>query len=291
MFAQFLIAFREGLEGALLTAILLAYLRKTQRGPLTRFIWYGVFGALGASFAIGFLINLLYGGLTGAVKPLFEGIAALFAVLVLSYMIYWMMVRSPTLRTDLEQRTESLVQQGSSWGLVSFAFVAVVREGIESVLFLTPFLMQDPFGTIQGSLLGVLAAILVALLFFSAGMKLNLRRFFYFTGVLLVFVAGGLVGYGVHELIEFWEAANVPLGWIAQPAFVLPFSADHPLHHKGVIGGIFATLFGYTVSPEWIRLIAHGLYLLIAFPLLVKSFRTSQSRFSPSPQGESNKPL
>ncbi|MHA2407750.1 MAG: FTR1 family protein, partial [Candidatus Ranarchaeia archaeon] len=93
MFAQFLIAFREGLEGAILTAILLGYLQKTQRPSLTRVVWYGVGAAIVASFLLSFTINMLYGGLTGPMKPLFEGVAALIAVAVLSSMIYWMAVQ------------------------------------------------------------------------------------------------------------------------------------------------------------------------------------------------------
>ena len=102
---------------------------------------------------------------------------------------------------------------------------------------------------------------------------MNLRRFFYFTGILLVFLAGGLLGYGIHELIEFFNEIGVNLGWIAQPAFILPIPSGHPLHHKGLIGGVLATLFGYTVNPEWIRIISHVLYLVITLPLVVRTYQ------------------
>jgi high-affinity iron transporter len=280
MFAQFLIAFREGLEGAILTAILIGYLQKTQRHSLTRAVWYGVVVAIAASFVLSFAIILLYGGLSGPMKPLFEGVAALIAVVVLSSMIYWMAIQGSSLQQHLEQRTELIVQQGTSFGLMTFAFVAVFREGVETVLFLTPYVVQDLLGTLLGSLFGLLSAILIALGFFVAGRKLNLRRFFYFTGILLVFLAGGLLGYGIHELVEFFTDIGVNLGWVAQPAFILPFPADHILHHKGLIGGILATLFGYTVNPEWIRVTSHMVYLIVTLPLVVKAYQKREESSS-----------
>jgi high-affinity iron transporter len=136
--------------------------------------------------------------------------------------------------------------------------------------------VQDLFGTLLGALFGLVGAVLIALGFFVAGRKLNLRRFFYFTGILLVFLAGGLLGYGIHELVEFFTDIGVNLGWVAQPAFILPFPADHILHHKGLIGGILATLFGYTVNPEWIRVISHMVYLIITLPLVVKAYQNRE---------------
>jgi high-affinity iron transporter len=243
-------------------------------------VGYGVAIAIAASFLLGFLIILLYGGLVGPMKPLFEGVAALIAVVVLSSMIYWMAKQGPSIQQHLEQKTELIVQQGTSLGMLSFAFVAVFREGVETVLFLTPYVVQDLYGTLIGSLIGIFGAILISFGFFLAGRKMNLRVFFYFTGILLVFLAGGLLGYGVHELIEFFSEIGINLGWIAQPAFVLPFPSDHILHHKGVIGGIFATLFGYSVNPEWMRVILHIIYLVLTLPLVIKAYKKKKPNSS-----------
>ncbi|MHA1917902.1 MAG: FTR1 family iron permease [Candidatus Ranarchaeia archaeon] len=273
MIPQFLITFREGLEGAILIAILLGYLLKTERPHLTRFVWYGVFGAIVTSFMLSFFIIILYDGLTGPMKPLFEGITALFAVIVLTFMINWIAVQGPSLKQTLEQKTELIVQQGTIGSLVSFAFIAIFREGVETVLFLTPYALQDIFGTILGSFFGLLGAIIIAYSFVVVGKTMDLRRFFYYSGILLVFLAGGLLGYGIHELVEFTNVIGFNLGWIAQSAFTLPFSSEHIFHHKGLIGGIFATLFGYTVNPEWIRIIGQGLYLLIVPPLVINAYR------------------
>lgn len=133
-------AFREALEAALITAIILAYLKRTKRNPLSRYIWYGVYAAVAASLIFGVSVWLIYGGLSVSAKALFEGAAALFAVSVLSSMIYWMATKGKELRTELERKVEEIATRGATVALISFAFVAVFREGLETVLFLTPFL-------------------------------------------------------------------------------------------------------------------------------------------------------
>jgi len=271
MLGQYLIAFREVLEAALITSIVLAYLARTGRRALSRYVWYGVFSATVASVALGVLIIRVYGGLAESVKPLFEGAAALVAVAVLSSMIYWMATRGKELKAEVEKRVESITTRGAVLGLVSFAFVAVFREGLETVLFLTPFLVTDALATIAGLLLGTVTSLALAYAIFFAGMKISIRRFFYFTSILLVLLAGGLAGYGVHELIEY--TGEDAWGWLGQRAYNLGIASDNPLHHKGIIGSVFAVMFGYTVSAEWARVIAHVSYLIIVLPLVLWVYR------------------
>jgi len=268
---QYLIAFREVLEAALITSIVLAYLARTGRRGLSRYVWYGVLIATAASVVLGGGIFAFYGTLSEAYEQLFEGIAALIAVAVLSTMIYWMATKGKELKTEVEKQVESLTTRGAILGLVSFAFVAVFREGLETVLFLTPFLVTDTVGTVAGFLLGMVTAIALAYAIFFAGMKINIRRFFYFTSILLVLLAGGLAGYGIHELIEY--TGENAWGWLGQRAYNLGIPSDNPLHHKGVIGSIFAVMFGYTVSAEWARVIVHLTYLIIALPLVLWVYR------------------
>jgi high-affinity iron transporter len=152
--------------------------------------------------------------------------------------------------------------------------VAVFREGLETVLFLTPFLVEDAFGTATGLLLGVVTSVALAYAIFFAGMKISMRRFFYFTSILLVLLAGGLAGYGVHELIEY--TGEGAWGLLGQRAYVLSIASDNPLHHKGVIGSVFAVMFGYTVSAEWARVIVHLSYLAVALPLVLWVYRKKE---------------
>ena len=273
MIGQFLLAFREALEAALIIAIILAYLARTKRNPLIRYAWYGVYLAVAASFGFGAFIWFMYSGLSGPTKALFEGVAALFAVFVLSSMIYWMARKGKVLRKEVERRVKGIVTRGSTFALTSFSFIVVFREGLETVLFLSPFLLDDVAGTLIGAFLGVVASLVLAYIIFVVGMKINMRKFFYFTSIMLVLLAGGLTGYGVHELVEYSEDTGIELGWLGEYAYDLDISSESPFHHKGIIGSVFAVTLGYTVKAEWIRVVFHLAYLAIALPLIVWVYR------------------
>jgi len=273
MLGQYLITFREVLEAALITAIVLAYLARTGRKTLSHYVWYGVYLAIAASAVLGVSIWLVYGILSKSVQVLFEGAAALIAVIVLSSMIYWTATKGRELKKEVERKVEAIATREATLGLASFAFIAVFREGFETVLFLTPFMVTDASDTFIGAFLGMLASLGLAYAIFAIGMKINMRRFFYFTSILLVLLAGGLTGYGVHELIEYSELSGTGLGWLGDSAYVLNLSSDSPFHHKGAIGSIFAVMFGYTVEAEWLRLIAHFAYLAIVLPLVIWAYR------------------
>jgi high-affinity iron transporter len=211
----------------------------------------------------------VYGTLSRASQVLFEGVAALIAVAVLTSMIYWMAIKGRAIKREVEGRVERAVTQGAIIGLVSLTFILVFREGLETVLFLTPTFGVDPTGTLVGAALGVLAGTLLAYGVFKMGLKLDLRKFFFLTSLLLILIAGGLLGYGVHELIEYGEIQGSEFGWWGEAAYTLPIAGDSVLHHRGAVGSIFAVMFGYTVSAEWARVIAHAVYLAVALPLVV----------------------
>jgi high-affinity iron transporter len=268
MIGQYLITFREVLEAALIISIVLAYLTRTDRSKLSRYVWYGVLSAIFASVIIGIIIWFVYGSLSSTVKVFFEGVAALIAVVVLSLMIFWMAAKGRELKSEVERRVEDISTRGTALGLVSFAFIIVFREGIETVLFLTPFLVTDMIATISGLTLGLMTSLGLAYGIFVLGMKINIRRFFYFTSILLIFLAGGLLGYGVHELIEYSRLVGMQLGWLGDYAYVLSVQSGSLLHHKGAIGSVLAVMFGYTVKAEWLRVVLHFAYIVIALPLV-----------------------
>lgn len=274
MLAQYLLTFREVLEAALLVAIILAFLARTGRANVSRYAWYGVFAATASSLATGGAVVALYGSLDAATEKLFEGVAAVVAVAVLTSMIYWMAVKGRHIKKEVESRVESAVTQGTVLGLMSLAFVLVFREGLETVLFLTPYMGLDILGTAAGAGLGLLFGIGLAYGIFRLGLKLDLRKFFYFTSVLLVLVAAGLLGYGVHELIEYGEESGAyNLGWWATAAYNLGIPSDSPFHQNGVVGSVFKVLFGYAVAPEWARVVAHLAYLVVVLPLVFLVYR------------------
>ncbi|TET90891.1 MAG: ferrous iron transporter [Methanomassiliicoccales archaeon] len=273
MIGQYLITFREVLEAALITAIILAYLTRTGREHLSRYVWYGVYLSVGASIVLGIVIWTVYGTLSKPSKVLFEGVAALIAVGVLTTMIYWMAVKGKHIKKEIENRVGVALNRGVMIAMISLAFLVVFREGLETVLFLTPFLVTDAAATLAGAVLGVISGFVLAFAIFKIGMKIDLQRFFYFTSILLILLAAGLLGYAVHELTEYTVVTGGDPGWLGQSAYVLDISKDSVFHHKGAVGSVFAVMFGYTVSAEWIRVIAHVLYLVIVMPLVIMVYR------------------
>jgi high-affinity iron transporter len=269
MIGQLVITFREALEALLLVTILITYLKKTGREQFVKSAIYGVIAALVVGAAIAATVMMLYGGLEGGSKELFEGTASLLAVVVLTYMVYWMATKGKEIKKDVERRVES---SRGSLAIAAAAFVFVVREVIETILFLIPFAARDAVSTAIGAVSGVIMAMVISYGISAAGMSFDMRRFFYYSSILLILIAGGLAGYGVHELIEYAEGSGVELGWLASPAYDLGIDKDSPFHQKGIVGSIFAVLFGYTVKAEWLRVIVHGIYLAVAIPTIIRVY-------------------
>jgi high-affinity iron transporter len=184
-----------------------------------------------------------------------------------------MAIKGKYIKQEIEKHIEIVTTKGTIIGLISFAFIIVFREGFETILFLTPFLLDDAIPTFIGMIAGMIAAFILSYSIFIAGMRINLRNFFYLTSILLIFLAGGLAGYGVHELLEYYEKTGVHTGWLAEPAYSLNIPEDSLLHHKGIIGSIFAVMFGYSISPEWVRIIVHLIYLAIMLLIIIQVYK------------------
>lgn len=178
MLGQYLITFREVFEAALISAVIFSYLIRTSRHRLTCFVWYGVYLAIAFSLGLGALISLTYGILPTSFQPLFEATSAFVAVIVLSSMIYWMATKGRYIKKEMEQRIEAIITKGTVIGLVSISFIVVFRGGLETVLFLTPFLLNEPIATLVGVVAGTTSALILSYAIFMVGMKINLRKFF-----------------------------------------------------------------------------------------------------------------
>jgi high-affinity iron transporter len=273
MLGQFVITLREGFEAGLIIGIMIAYLIRTNRNNLVKFVLSGSYLAIILGIIIGAAVFLIYGTLSRSFQLLFEALAAYLAVAVLTTVILWMITKGKTIKKEIERKVEISITKGTMLTLASFAFVVVFREALETVLFLTPFIIIAFQDTIIGTILGILFALFLSYGIFKLGMKINIRRFFYFTSIIIILLAGGLAGYGTHELIEYLEDSNVQLGFWAEKAYDLKISEDDLLHHKNVIGSIFAVMFGYSVSMEWLRLIVHLTYLSIFIPVTIIVYR------------------
>lgn len=204
MFAGMLITIREGLEAFLITGILLGYLKKTGQGELNRYVWGGTIAGVLLSVALALGFQALAVQFEGASAAIFEASASVLAILILSYMILWMQRQSRTLKAEIQAKASLAISSGQILALVMLAFVTVLREGLETAVFLTAITTrasaQNP---LPGAMLGLVAAAVIAYLYFATTVKLNLRRFFIGTGILLIFIAAGLSAHtfmALHEL-------------------------------------------------------------------------------------------
>ena len=259
MLAATLITLREGLEAALIVGLVLSVLNRLGHSNRARSVWAGVLAAIIVSVLAGMAFNALGVAFEGRGEEAFEGVAMLLAAGVLTWMIFWMQRQGRQITTDLEQDVRQAAVAGSSWALFSLAFVAVVREGIETVLFLTAATFSTtPAQTLAGGALGLVIASLLGWLMFATGKRLNARAFFRATGILLILFAAGLVAHGVHEL---QEAAILPT--IIEHVW----DANYILNEGSAVGTFLKALFGYNGNPSLIELLSYLGYYLVIFLL------------------------
>ncbi|MEK6888094.1 MAG: FTR1 family protein [Candidatus Aenigmatarchaeota archaeon] len=268
----FIITFRESLEAALIIGIIAAYLKKTNRNGLTKYLHVGTVAAIIASVAIGAVLASLYGSLSGLSEKLFEGTAAIVASGVLTYMIFWMAKNSGTIKEHLQKKVDSAASTGYVIGIVLVSFVAVFREGIETVLFLTATGVQNPVGTLLGAAAGIILVVVITLLMFKKIYHLDIKKFFQYSSILLIIFAAGLLGYGIHEYMEVAGDMKINMGFLSETAYDINPPAASVFHEKGAAGSVLKSLVGYDGNPEWLRVIAYmiywivvGLYVLVVY--------------------------
>ena len=265
MGSSFLITLREGLEASLILAILLTYLKKTDRWADARFVWAGTAAAIGICLVAGIAIFIALDGLNGKVEYAVEGFIALSATAVLTHMIFWMRSHARTLGKELRDKVDASV--GSALAII--AFVAVLREGLETVLFLLSAETATASGSdvVVGGLIGLALSVVIGFGVYRSGNRLNLRTFFNVTAVLLLLFAAGLAGKAVHELrlLISWEA-----GWLVSSAWTL----ESGVFASGTFYDFMKGLFGWHKSPENIRVLAYFAYLI---PVLLVYLRGAKS--------------
>ena len=278
--APFLVVLRESIEAALIVGIMWAYLDKTNNKEYQKYLAYGTIGAIALSLVLGGGIIILLGELAGFWEKMFEGVASISATLVLSYVIIWMAKHAGSMKGELESKMDFAITSQSANSLVFLAFVAVAREGLETVLFLAPLLSIDIGSTIIGSILAVVVALVLSLAAKRQIYNLDIGKFFKYTSLILIVFAAGLFGYGLHELVEAAEYVGVGYDADGEPTNFLfsyawdinPAEKSHPLHEKGAIGVWFKALLGYDGNPEWIRVIGYLSYWAWAGRFYRKTF-------------------
>ena len=274
--AGFLIGLREGVEAALILAIVLAYLVRTGNGDKTGRVWLGAGLAVLVSVAAGLAIFATVGALEAPYEQAFEGAAMLLAAGVVTWMLFWMRRQSAALKGELEARLDRTLSEGTLLGLALLAFTAVIREGIETALFLVgtaTSTQASAANVLVGAVVGLGAAAAVGWVIYSGSRRINLRAFFRWTGIGLIFIAAGLLSHAIHEFIEI---GLVPFG--TQTAFDI----SGLLSHEEGIGQFLRAIFGYTASPEWATLIVHLGYLVVVLGLYLRPVTPSMPPTRPA---------
>lgn len=217
----------------------------------------GIISGIVASIIGALLFTKIAGGFTGRAEEIFEGITMLVGALLLTTMILWMMKQKHIAR-ELEHRVGEELAEVHKFGLFLLVFIAVLREGIETVIFLGAMSFVLPSNNIIGALAGIAVAIFLGSVIFVGSMKINIKMFFNITSILLILFAAGLVAHGIHEL---QEAKMIPTViehiWNINPI----------LDENGYIGSILKGLLGYNGNPSLIEILSYFIYLIFVLVL------------------------
>lgn len=259
---------REGVEAALIVSIILAYLAKTGNSRQFGRIWLGAGAAAAISLALGLAIFNTTRTLPARAEQLFDGVTMLLAAAVVTWMLFWMRRQAASVKGDLQAQVDRALSAGSAWGLAILAFTAVVREGIETSLFLVGQANSAEAGApsvLVGALAGLAVAALLGYGFYRGSRRINLASFFRWTGVALVFIAAGLLSHAVHELIE---AGVITVG--TQTAYDIRSVLPDDGTGGNVIGQFLRALFGYSANPEVATVVTHVTYLVAVLALYLR---------------------
>lgn len=258
MGSSLLITLREGLEAALIVAIVLGYLKRLGRERDFPTVWLGTAGAVLLSAIAGAIVFATLGELEGRSEAITEGVVAFVATGVLTWMIFWMARQARFIKGELQAKVDAAVVAGSTFALASIAFVAVLREGLETALFLlsTGIGTESNTSRFVGGVIGLAIAIGVGYLVYRGSRVVNLRVFFRVTGALIILFAAGLLAKGVHE---FQEAGLI--GTLNEHVFdVSSVSALNP--DESTVGEFLNGLFGWSPDPSLEMIVVYLLFLV-----------------------------
>jgi len=261
MLPTFLLSLREGLEAALIIGIVLGAVSKIHRKDLAPSVWLGALSAVGVSILTAIILTTFGMSLEEEAEMIFEGITMLIAAGILTWMIFWMGKQARFLKSELEDGINKAAATTGKRAVFTLAFMAVVREGVELAIFITAaFFAGDPnqimsntIQTLAGTILGLGTAALLGYTIFATTVRLDLRKFFQVTGILLILFAAGLVAHGVHEFNE--------VGWI--PVIIEHvYDMNMILDENSIAGQLLKTLFGYNGNPSLTEMIAYFAYII-----------------------------
>ncbi|POX37621.1 iron transporter [Streptomyces sp. Ru73] len=275
MFGNYLIGLREGLEASLVVCILIAYLVKTGRRDALKPVWLGI--AVAVLLALGFGCALQFGSqtLTFEAQEALGGSLSIIAVGLVTWMVFWMRRTARHLKAELHGKLDAALAMGTA-ALVLTAFLAVGREGLETALFVWAAVQASSDGTpkpLIGVVLGLLTAVLLGWLFYRGALKINLAKFFTWTGAMLVVVAAGVLAYGFHDL---QEARFLPgLGNKA-------FDISEQIPADSWYGTLLKGVFNFQPDPTVVQVVVWCLYLIPTLLVFFAPGRVAPNRATPA---------
>ena len=277
MFANFLIGLREGLEAALVVGILVAYLVRTERTHLLRWVWAGVAVAVTVSVAFGAALTYGPKGLSFEAQELIGGSLSIVAVALITWMIFWMARTARTLRADLHARMDTAATAGPV-AVGVMALLAVGREGLETALFLWAGVRATGNTTdpLVGAVLGLAVAVVLGYLVTKGAVRLDLAKFFTWTAVLLIVVAAGVLSYGIHDLQE----AGVLPGLNS-----LAFDVSAQIPPSSWYGTLLKGTINFSPATTWLEAVAWLAYMAAVLPLFLRTVRV-RAHVPPTPAPE-----
>jgi high-affinity iron transporter len=262
MLSTFIIALREGLEAALIVGILVAYLVKTGRKGLLAPLWAGVSLAVLVSLATGAFLTITSTELSARGEEFFAGTTSFLAVGFVTWMVFWMKRTARHLKGQLEGQMSTAVLAGPL-ALAAAAFFAVVREGLETSLFIYAnfkTVSSTPTATV-GLVLGLGLAITLGYLIYRSSIKINLSKFFNYTGIALVVVAAGVLSYGIQEYQE--------LGWLPGADFFI-WDVTSVIAKESLLGGVLAGTVGFDTTTSLLQFVLWAAYLAVVLYIYLK---------------------
>ena len=270
MISNLLIGLREGLEAALVVTILLSYLVRTERRSKIRWVWLGVVAAIVLSLGFGALLTYTRFSLlnTFTAQEIFGGVMSIIAVGLVTWMIIWMRDTGKKMKTELHSKLDTAVQTGVAT-VALMAFVAVAREGLESALFFfsTVNAASSTLEPTIGFLLGVALAAGIGWALYSQALRINIGKFFSITSYFLIFVAAGVLSYGIHDL---------------QEAGVLPglndllFDVSDSFSVDTWVGALAKGIFNFSPQTSWLEAVAWAGYVIFAIWLFTRNRSTQR---------------
>lgn len=270
MLATFVIGLREGLEAALIVGIIAAFLRQRGRTDALRLVWIGVAIAIAICVAVAVGLQVWSASLPQAQQEGLETVVGIAAVVMVTYMIVWMRRHARGLKRNIEGAASAALAEGTAWALVAMAFLAVMREGLETAVFLLAAFNASGSAAAAGfgAALGIGVAIAIGYGIYRGGVRLDLARFFKFTGIVLVFVAAGLVATALHTAheagwLDIGQTPLVDLSWLATPGTIQ--------------AALLTGALGIQPHPTVIETVGYFLYLI---PMLLYVLWPPQRRSS-----------